>query len=188
MTADSAEPPQRHAIHHRNASVEHLGFWHGAVALQRKRVNEPWPDGDDRGDVERRQIDLALLLSAVWRLKLAGDFATSGLTVGSAEAQRAHGHRSRFLSAFPDLEQLRHAVEHFPEWLVGEGRTQPPRSDGERPYRSRFGWTVSRENEVRSCTLSIDGIEVDLLAAATAALRMAEGINDVLNDAPIPGA
>lgn len=167
------QPPE---IHYLNESVSHVNFWCEAVAMQAERVKADVGNGIES---QRRIADSLFLIVAVHRLSTACAFAAAYFPDDSAERDRVHGARSRFLSAYPDLKRLRHQTEHFDAWLKGEGFGQPSVA-GDYPWKGR--WThVRNDDGAIEYRIAMDDVEVDLLAAADAAIIMGHQVNDVFN-------
>jgi hypothetical protein len=104
---------------------------------------------------------------------------TKAALVDRSVCDRAIG---RYDRAFPDLEQVRHATEHFDDWLTGGGKKQPPSDRPGYLYRSKFTASIGSEG-IDGFTVRIDNAAVDVLAAAEAALAMAGDINAAYNAA-----
>lgn len=168
------QPPE---IHYWNESVSHVNFWCEAVSMQVERVKADVADGIES---QRRIADSLFLIVAAHRLSTACGFAAAYFPDDSTERARVHDARSRFLSAYPDLKRLRHQTEHFDAWLKGEGLGQPPVA-GDYPWKGT--WThVRNDDGTIEYRIVMDDVEVDVLAAADAAITMGRQVNDVFND------
>ena len=169
---------QRPKVHYWNAAVEHVGFWYDAVSQQRQRLQR---DAGTDEPFTYLLADAMFLTVAVHRLRKACGWAASRYAMGSRVRSKIDKATGRFDRAFPTLEPLRHATEHFVEWIEGKGHGQAAPEPGAYAFRSRFSQVIPRDG-ARRFEVRIDGAAIDVLAAAAASLEMAASVNQALNE------
>jgi hypothetical protein len=118
----------------------------------------------------------------IHRLRRACTFAANRFKRGTAERAKVIAPVDAFDREY-SVTQMRHATEHFENWIRGEGSTQQRPSRPGYPYRPRFSSTVNGNFDLTAFSIQLDDERLDVLGAGRAASEMGRAVNNALKDA-----
>lgn len=163
-----------------NVGMGQVVKWHYAIAVQRNRI-ETFPDGALRIQEEANlHFFLVALRNFLLAVRLVGRLADPGQSALISRGLTA------FEEAVPNAVNLRDVLEHYDDYLFGEGMLQAPKGrkkPGATPANPLPTLWVSRTAEDTSISVAVpshETISIAVKEAGVAAERLASAVGHAL--------